>query len=69
MNKGWKIIRSDMKRPKTIVRDVELAIEPVPGDVLMLKLSQDELKGNFRVTERVIDSTEATVVVVAHEES
>jgi hypothetical protein len=58
-----------MKSPKTIVRDVELAIEPVPGDVLMLNLSQDELKGNFRVTERVIDSTEATVVVVAHEES
>jgi hypothetical protein len=68
MNKGWKIIRMDMKSPRTIVRDVKLAIEPMPGDVLLLDLSQDELKGAFRVTERVIDSTAATVAVVAHKD-
>jgi hypothetical protein len=72
MTKVWKIIRDDSFIPipgsSKIVKDVPLALEPVPNDVLQLELPENNLEGNFLVVRRVISDVGATLVVRAFEE-
>ncbi|HYJ22600.1 MAG TPA: hypothetical protein VEW07_11340 [Solirubrobacterales bacterium] len=67
MEKTWRIMREGPVTPipgaPRIVRDVALALEPVPGDVLLLDRPDDNLDGEFLVVRRVITDKSATVIV------
>ena len=72
MSKIWQIRRTGTFEPipgslKTV--EIELALEPVPGDVLILGLPDQNLDGLFQVESRVISRSDVTVVVRAYEES
>jgi hypothetical protein len=72
MTETWRIIRDDSFVPvpgsPKIAKDVPLALEPVPDDVLQLDLPQSNLEGNFLVIRRVISGAAATLVVRAFED-
>lgn len=61
-------MRQDLAPPaRRVIRDVELALDPVVGDILSLERPDDDLTGEFVVARRVIDSTEATLLVEPYE--
>jgi hypothetical protein len=73
MDSKWRIIRKGPFVPvpgsPKIVKDVPLALDPVPGDVLLLDRPDDNLDGTFLVLSRVITGKTATLEVKLHTDS